>query len=64
MCVRAYHFQTNGAAAWYAFGSTWFFDSLAATTIAAATWALSGGDDDGRRKARFKAFFANRLSLM
>lgn len=45
----------------------WFylvFDSLAATTIAAATWALSGGDDDGRRKARFKAFFANRLSLM
>lgn len=45
----------------------WFylvFDGLAATTIAAATWALSGGDDDGRHKARFKAFFANRLSLM
>ena len=40
------------------------FDGLAAATIAAATWTLSGGDDDGRRKARFKAFFANRLSLM
>ena len=46
----------------------WFylvFDSLAATTIAASTWTLSGGgDDDGRRKARFRAFFANWISLM
>lgn len=63
-CVRAYHFQTSGTAAWYASGSTWFLTALPQRQSQLRRGPFQGGDDDGRRKARFKAFFANRLSLM